>query len=252
MEWYDDMKKVSYYVLLFLMGMMVTIGVKASTCSDERVLELSSLANNVNVSYQQYDKLVDEFDSETFTEEDDSIVKSTYPAYYLTIYNLPDDLNASIIRNDTSKNVVVYGKDKEEDGVVYVDTGYAAKVKLFTIKIRSNDSNCKNEILKTVAVTTPMYNKFSTYNSCQENPDFNLCQQFTTTDYSDITNSQFVSKLNEYKEKKAEEEKMQKSIFYRIGKFLGTYMWYIIIPVVIIGVALIVIYIIRRKKSRLV
>lgn len=230
----------------------MTIGVKASTCSDKRVLELSSLANNVNVSYQQYDKVVDEYDSEIFVDEDDTSVKSTFPAYYLTIYNLPKDLNVSVIRNDTKKNVVVYDDNKEEDGVIYIDTGYAAKVKLFTIKVRSNDSNCKNEILKTMAVTTPMYNKFSQYNSCQENPDFKLCQQFTTTDYSDVTNSQFIEKLNEYKVQKEEEEKRKNSLFYNIGKFISKYRWYIIIPIVIIGVALIVIYIIRRKKSRLV
>ena len=246
------MKKNSCYILLILLSVFITYGVKASTCSDKRILELSSLANNVNVSYQQYDKLVDEFDSETFVDDGDSIVKSTYPAYYLTIYNLPKELNASIIRNDTTKNVVVYESDKKEDGVVYVDTGYAGKVKLFTIKIRSNDSNCKNEILKTIAITTPMYNKFSTYNSCIENPDFNLCQQFTTTDYSDVTTAQFEEKLEEFKIKKNEEEKWKKSLIYNIGKFISTYRWYIIIPIVILGVALIVIYIIKRKKSRLV
>ena len=246
------MKKNICYVLLFLFCMCITQGVNASTCSDKRVLELSSLANNVNVSYQQYDKLVDEYDSETFAGEDDTIVKSTFPAFYLTIYNLPSELNVSIIRNDTTKNLVFYATDKEQDGIVYVDTGFAGKVKLFTVKIRSNDSSCKNEVLKTVAVTTPMYNKFSKYESCIENPDFNLCQQFTTTDYSDITSSQFNEKLNEYKEKKAEEERRQNSLIYKVGKFLSTYKWYIVIPAVIIGVALIVIYIIRRKKSRLV
>lgn len=247
------MKKICYVVLIML-GLFISFGVKASTCGDKRILELSSKANDVNVSYQEYDKLVDEFDSETFVDENDgdSIVRETFPAYYLTIFNLPEDLNVSIIRNDTKKNVVVYSSDKKEDGVVYVDTGFAGKVKLFTLKIRSNDSSCKNEILKTVAVTTPMYNKFSQYNSCLENPEFSLCQQFTTVDYSEVTNSQFVEKLNEYKVQKAEEEKKQKSIIYQIGKFLSTYKWYIIIPIVIIGVALIVIYIIRRKKSRLV
>ena len=248
------MKKNSCYVLLFLLGICMTVGVKASTCSDQRVLELSSLANDVNASYQQYDKVVDEYESEIFVgdEDEDTKTQSTFPAYYLTIYNLPKDLNVSIIRNDTRKNVVVYADDKEDDGVIYVDTGYAAKVKLFTLKVRSNDSNCKNEILKTIAVTTPMYNKFSQYNSCQENPDFKLCQQFTTTDYSDVTNSQFIEKLNEYKEQKAEEEKKKNSLFYNIGQFISKNRWYIIISIAIIGVALIVIYIIRRKKSRLV
>ena len=245
------MKKCGCYILIFVLSLFITVGVKASTCSNERVLELSALANDVNISYQEYDKQVDEFESETFAEEEDALIKSTYPAYYLTIYNLPEDLNVSIIRDDTKKNVVAYASDKEEDGVLYVDTGYAAKVKLFTVKIRSNDSNCQNEVLKTVAVTTPKYNKFSQYNSCQENPDFDLCKQFTTTDYSDVTNDQFVEKLEEYKAKKAEEEKRQKSLIYNIGKFFESYGIYVAIAVVIIGVAIIVIMK-KRKKSRLV
>lgn len=245
------MKKNIYFVLLFVFGLLITTGVKASTCRDTRVLELSSLANEVNVSYQEYDKVVDEYSSETFVDEDDDPeTKSTFPAYYLTVYNLPDDLNVSVVRNDTKKSVEAYTKDKDADGVIYIDTGYAAQVKLFTVKIRSNDSNCKNEILKTVAITTPKYNKFSQYMVCQENPDFNLCQQFTTTDYSDVTEDQFNEKLEEYKTKKEEEERKQKSILYNIGKFLSAYGWYILIAVVIIGVAIIVIKI-RRKKSRL-
>ena len=247
------MKKNSLFILLFLTSMFITVGVKASTCSDERVIELSSLANNVNVSYQQYDKFVEEYISESFTgEDDDSKVVATYPAYYLTIYNLPEDLNVSVVRSDSDKDIEVTSKDKKEDGVIYIDTGYATNVKLFTIKIRSNDSNCGDEIMKTVAITTPMFNKLSMNASCQDNPDFKLCQQFTTTDYSDVIDSQFQQKLEEYKAQKAGEEKKQNSILYNISKFVSKYRWYIIIPVVIIGVALIVIYIIRRKKSRLI
>ena len=246
------MKKKSYFIMLFLLMLTLTVKVKASTCSDQRVLDLSSLANNVNVSYQQYDKLIEEYDSETFTDEEDSIVKHTYPAYYLTIYNLTDDLNVSVTRDDTSKVVTASSKDKNADGVVYIDTDVATRVKMFTVKIRSNDSNCKNEVLKTTVINTPMYNQLSTYNACQEYPDFDLCQQFTTNDYSNVTSVDFTKKLEEYKVQKAEEEKKQKSIIYNIGKFISTYRWYIIIPAIIIGVALIVIYIIRRKKSRLV
>lgn len=244
------MKKNINYLLLLLFGMLITVGVKASTCSDSRVLELSSLANEVNVSYQEYDKVVDKLDSDTFGDEDGE-VDVTYPAYYLTIYNLSDDLNASIVRSDTKETVEVSAKNKDKDGVVYVDAGMAAKVKLFTVKIRSNDSSCKNEVLKALAVTTPMFNDFSTYTVCQEYPEFELCKKYTTVDYSNLTMSDFNTKLEEYKVKKEEEERQQKSIVYNVGKFFDTYKWYII-GVVIIGVAIIVIYRIRRKKSRLV
>ena len=191
MEWYDNMKKKSLYVLLFLLGLFITGGVKASTCTDKRVLELSSLSNDVKVSYQEYDKVTGQYESDTFVDGEgdnvDNIVKTTYPAYYLTIYNLPKELNVSIIRSDTKKTVDVTSNDASKDGVIYVDTGLASKLKMFTVKIRSNDSSCKNEIMKTLVVTTPMYNSFSSYESCQEYPEFELCKQFTTVDYSEMT-----------------------------------------------------------------
>lgn len=247
-----NMKKKNYLFLMLVLFFTLTIKVNASTCSSERSLELSSLANNVNVSYQVYDKVIDEYDSETFTDEDDTSVKHTYPGYYLTIYNLIDDLNVTIQRDDTQKVVELNSSNKNEEGIVYVDTGLAGKIKNYTVKIRSNDSNCQNEILKTVVITTPMYNDFSKYEVCQENPEFNLCQEFTTVDYSEVSNSTFMTKLDEYKKQKAEDEKKKNSIIHNILVFLNTYKWYIIIPIIVLVIAIIVIYIIRRKKSRLV
>lgn len=246
------MKRKNYLLLLFLLMFVVTLKVKASTCSNERILELSSLANNVNVSYQEYDikETVDNpYPGEGNEEE---TYETSFPGYYLTIYNLDDGLNVAVKRDDTNKVVTVNSEDKDADGVVYIDTGAAGKVKTFTIAIRSNDSNCKNEILQTKVMTTPMYNFFSSYDVCKDNPDFDICKEFTTVDYSNLTDAEFMDKLDEYKVQKAEEEKKQKSIIYQVGKFLSDYKWYIIISILVIVVAIIVIYVIRRKKSRLV
>ena len=246
------MRKNYYLVTLFVLLFAFSFKVSASTCKNERVMELTSLANNVNVSYQEYEQLVDEYDSEMFADEEDSHIKVTYPSYYLTVYNLVDDLNVSVSRNDTNQVIIATSKDKDEDGVVYFDTGFATRVKTFTVKIRSNDSNCQNEVLKTLTLTTPMFNKMSLYHDCEENPEFSLCQKFTSVDYSNVTPQDFDKKLSEYKVQKEEEEKKANSIWYNIGNFLSKYMWFIIIPIVVIVIAIIVIYVIRRKKSRLV
>lgn len=246
------MKKKSYFIMLFLLLFAVTVKVKASTCSNERILELSSLANNVNVSYQEYDIVEVVNNPEPAEGNEDETYERKFPGYYITIYNLEDGLNVAVKRDDTNKVVTVSSEDKQDDGVVYIDAGAAGKVKTFTIAIRSNDSNCKNEILQTKTLITPMYNFFSSYEICKENPDFNICKEFTTVDYSSLTDAEFMTKLDEYKVQKVEEEKKQKSIIYNVGKFLSQYGWYIIAIVLVIVIAIIVIYIIRRKKSRLV
>ena len=78
--------------------MSFCINVKASTCSDERILELSSLANNVKVNYEPYDIL-----GEKYVDDMNNIeTQSVTPAFYITIYNLDEKLNVSISVSTTN------------------------------------------------------------------------------------------------------------------------------------------------------
>ena len=241
------MRKRKLLILFFALMFVSLTSVKASHCSDERILELSSLANNVKVSTEREDRVSESIHSEEIDED----VNIYYPAFYVSIYNLTNSLNVSITRDDTQKTVYGYYKDVEKDGVLYVDAGFATSVKTFTIKIRSNDSNCQNEVLKSISIQTPKYNLKSQYESCIGNSDFEMCKEFTTTDYSDVSAIDFGKELDKYKEEKAKEEKRVNSIFYKIAKFISKYKWIIII-VIIIAIAGIIVYIINRKKSRLV
>ena len=240
----EEKKKI---IFLFLLMFAFSIKVCASTCSDARILELSSLANNVNVSYEKENRISDTY----VAAETNETTNDTYPAFYVTIYKLTKDLNVSITRDDIKKTVYANAEDAYDDGVIYVDAGFATMVKTFTIKIRSNDSNCQNEVLKTVVVTTPMYNIHSQYEVCKENPDFDLCQEFTTVDYSEVTDTSFSAKLDEYKEQKAKEEKRANSIFYKIASFISKYRW-IFITIAVLVIAYVIYFFIKRKKSRLV
>ncbi len=246
MEWYDNMKKRIYFLTLFVLFMAFTIKVNASTCSNERIIELSALANNVQVSYEPYDDETTYFNP-LFEEEDTKVV----PSFYITIYNLTDGLNAYVQRKDTNQTIVMTSDNTDTDGVVYIDTGEAYKTKTVDVLIRSDDSNCQDEILKSTTITLPMYNRFYFYKPCEENPEFEMCQEFTTNDYSNISDSMFSEKLNTYKEEKAEEERKQKSLWYKITSFLNKYKW-IIIGIIAIIIAIVIIIIIRRKKSRLI
>ncbi len=240
------MKKRLLIMFFALMFVSLT-SVKASHCSDERILELSSLANNVKVSTERVDRLSETIHSAE-TDEDEEIY---YPAFYITVYNVTNSLNISVTREDTNKTAYGYFKDRDEDGVIYFDTGFADMVKNFTVKIRSNDSNCQNEILKSMTIQTPMYNYMSTYESCKGNSEFDLCKEFTTTDYGEVSDIAFEKEMDKYIKDKAKEEKRVNSIFYKLAQFMSKYKW-IIIAIAIVAVALVVVYIINRKKSRLV
>ncbi len=235
-------------LILFFALMFVSLAsVKASTCSDARTLELSSLANNVNVGMEKEYREVAKY----VAEEDGEETTDIFPAFYLTVYNLTNDLNIAVSREGYQKISYFSYKDVYEDGVLYLDAGFADEVKSYTIKIRSNDAGCKNEILKTITVTTPKFNAKSQYEVCQENSDFNMCKEFTTVNYDEVSESSFIEELDKYKEEKAEEEKRANSIFNKIAKFISKYRW-IFITVIIVAIAFAVVYFINRKKSRLV
>lgn len=241
------MKKIRKFLLLILLSIIFMPKVWASTCSDSRIMELTSAATNVKVNYEEYKledpNYVDEIFGDNNTGE--------YPHFYVTIHNLTDDLNAVILREDTKKSIEVYSKDKDDDGVIYVDAGAATSVKNFKVTIRSNNSNCKNEVLRTAVVTIPMYNVFSEYDTCVDYPDFELCKKFVSSDYKDLSDRDFTTKLEKYKEDKKEEEKRQNSFTYKVAQFLNQYGIYIIIALIVM-IAAVIYYLIRRKKRRLV
>ena len=239
--------KKKLLILFFALMFVSLTSVKASTCSDKRILELSSLANNVNIGMEKEYREAAKYKAEEDGEETTDI----FPAFYLTVFNLTKDLNIAVSREGYEKSSYFSYKDVYEDGVLYLDAGFATEVKNFAIKIRSNDAACKNEVLKTVTITTPKFNSKSQYEVCQDNSEFNMCKEFTTVDYDNVSESSFIEELDKYKEEKAEEEKRANSIFNKIAKFISKYRW-IFITVIIVAIAFAVVYFINRKKSRLV
>ena len=227
----------------FLLTISFTVKAE-STCSSERVMELTGLANNVKADYEEYEIKVG-------SDEDPALNSGEYytrKAFYVRIYNLTNDLNVKVSA-DGYKDKVVYYKDIDSDGILYIDSSYANKVKNFTLYIRSNDTNCQNEQLKQITVTVPMENIFHNYSQCQSNPDFYLCEEYTTSDFSNMDDFEFVKLVTEYSEKKAKEEKWHNTVTYKFLDFIKKYIVYIVIIIVLV-IGLIYLLIKRDKQRR--
>ena len=239
------MKKKLFLFTITSFLMLFSFNVKAaSTCSSEREMELSSIANNVNVDYLEYDKSMDEG-----LESGEAEVATT-PAFYIRIFNLTSDLNVKINLDGSKNFTYASSTDAADDGIIYLDTSVASTIKNYTITIRSNDSNCQNEVLRTITITVPMYNYLYSSGECETNADFYLCQEFTTSDYSNVKDSDFTSKLSEYKEDKAKEEAKESSITYKTFSFIKSYRWYFIGAGIIILIAIISILIMKKRRSK--
>lgn len=239
------MKKKLLLSIFTAILLTLSFSVKAeSTCSIERGMELSSLANNVNADYAPYEVVISSKDDPILSEGEFS--KRT--AFYVRVYNLTNDLNVRVSL-DGYKDVVLYNKDARDDGVVYLDSSYPDKIKTYTLTIRSNDGNCRNEVLRKIEVTVPALNYFHNYQKCVENPDFYMCQEYTTTDFSDVDESQFQQQIDEYIKNKQEEEAKQNKITYKVKEFVKKYVVFFIIIIALLVIA-IVIEIIKGKQRR--
>ena len=109
--------------------------------------------------------------------------------------------------------------------------------------------NAANEVLKQITVTVPMQNYFYNFAQCEANPEYYLCQEYTTTDYTSMSDDQFIEQINKYVENKKVEEEKQSKITYKIWEFIKKYMWYFIALIVLL-IGIITFTIIRNKQRR--
>lgn len=239
-----SMKKNLLFSMLVALLILVTINVKAaSSCSDTREAELSGLANNVNVDYDIYDKVLEDSTTNGQLEEGDV---ATEPAIMLRIYNLTKDLKVKVQQEGTTTAYVYTISDVQDDGILYLDSSFANAIITYDITIISADSNCLNEVLRTTSITLPEWNLYSDIAACNGYEDFYLCNEFTTTDYSNVNGQQFYTELEAYKAEKTKEEN---SITRKVANFFDTYKWYII-GVVIIALGITTYIIIRNRNKR--
>lgn len=239
------MKKGICLFLFVLFFMLFNVRVNAvSTCGTERSIELTSMAQNINADYEEYEV---ERGKDFYPDlEDGETIKE--PGFKIRIYNLTKDLNVSIKLNNKKKLLEYSYKDVSEDGILYVDSGYPNEVKNYTITVRSDDDNCQNEILRKIAITLPVENYFHDFDACKENPEYYLCQEFTNVDYySNMTTDSFSKQINEYVEQKQKQQEKESKFSYKLLLFIKRYLWFFI-TIIVLGVAMCVYTKYKRKQ----
>ena len=74
------------------------------------------------------------------------------------------------------RDLYYHFSDMSSDGILYVDSGYPDEITNYEIYVRSNDSNCQNEVLRTITVTVPMRNRFADTEECKNNIEYYMCE----------------------------------------------------------------------------
>lgn len=204
------MKNKCLVITLFtFMFLCFPFSVRAD-CDYSRLSELSKIASNVKFSYN-YDE------NNYFT---------------ITATNITNDVY--VVDSDNN-----YFRSNDAQATYYS----GEKV---TFNIYSNDSNCPGELLLTRYITFPSYNIYYSSDECKENPDFQYCKKWVSTN---ISSAEFNNLLNSYKNTVNTEVDEDESLWEIIVKIVNENIVVVAISGILI-LGLLLSFIIRKFLKR--
>lgn len=246
------MRKSAKCVLATLLIFCFTGNVNAAECSYEKQVELNNLAATVKATYEEVEIDTGEtyFDDMKFDENGENVVLKRYEkGFNIKLLNLPDNLSVEA-SNDLGfqKNISYLETNK---GSIDIGTNKANQVINYTFKIKVATGACIGKELRVINLVVPMYNSYSETSYCQENPNFEYCNEYTTNAVQ-MDYIKFDEAVKKYESNKKEEEKKEEQT--KIERILEIIKENKII--IISGISLIVIIvsgvIVIKRRRRLI
>ena len=213
------MKSILIFLLFSLLLGYSTVYAECDYAEQARINDLAGLVSAESQTYEQTKEYFDEGYGETVT--------LSYWYGRINIYNITNDLYVEIEDLGTFYS--------NEDNVITIDTGLTDDVKEYSIDVLAVEPACSKDPIRTLNVTIPRLNPYSSYPQCLEHPDYYYCNKFVYLD--EITESEFLNGINNYAEREDGLNDDDETIFDRlINFFRNYYVSIIIIVVVIIGI----------------
>ena len=251
------MGKFRKFILSILSFVLIIGNAKAAACDYEEKAQLNKEAANVKANYEIKERILDpsEYtipDAILGTEAEATYVAKT-DYIQVNILNITKNMYVEVT-NDKNSESKTYTYADVKDGNISFDWYNIGELVKYTIKVyASSETGCNGNTLKTLYVSLPRYNDYSTYNICSKVPEYYMCQEYVT--YEDTGYSTFVKRVKEEvtkKEEKEKEEQERKSKWYnKMFDFIKDHKTAFIVG----GITLVVVaggatYIIIKKRRR--
>lgn len=203
------MSKFSKLNLILITFFSFIITSKAVSCSYEEQAKLNNEAANVKVNYEIKERILDKSEySPPDGAEDDYVAKSDY--MQVNILNLTENMYVEV-SNNYNDDVKIYNYADTDNGNISFDWYTIGSVVKYTVKVfSSSNTSCEGNNLKTLHITLPRYNDYSTYDICSSVPEYYLCERYVT--YDEVSYDKFFTRVNKEveKQRKIEEEENKK------------------------------------------
>ncbi len=251
------MYRLKYIFLsLAVFGMFIGTAKAVGTCDYTQRATLNNEASEIRANYEIKEKELDPNlygppDSILGTEEEETWVPKT-DYLQINILNLTENLYIEV-SSDKSSDVTRYNFSDTNNGTLAIEWNDVSEVARLTITVKSTGNNgCQDDTIRTMTLTLPRYNSYSTYGMCEVASDYYLCQEYVT--FGDIDFADFIDNVT------AEVDRIQNgdandeedlSWLESIGKFISEHK----VPFIVGGISLVVIVgivvvvIIKRRRS---
>lgn len=251
------MRKNAKCVLVALLSFCFVVNVNAAECSYEKQVELNNIASTVKATYEEVE--IDTGETRSYVDPETDLIDPskqipiTEKGFKVSIVNMEEDLYVDV-KNDSNNSTKTYQYTDAVDKIIDLGTYKADKVITYTITVKASKGDCAGTELRTITLVTPRYNSYSELSYCENNPNFEYCQEYITGE--DISYEEFLKRTENYTEPEKKEEITQEkqTITDKIKEFYkkNKKMIYIISGfIVIVGVATAAIIVIKRR-SRLI
>ncbi len=248
------MRKNAKYILVSLLSFCFAVNVNAAECSYEKQVELNNIASTVKATYEAVDiDSGEKYYDETFDENGNPNMKEYYvKGFKVKLLNITNELSAEVTNSLGQSRTISYSDT--DNGTIDLWTNKAENLITYSIKIRAADGDCAGIELRTIEILIPRYNYYSETSFCQNNPEFEYCQEFTTSssDIDSIKFDEMSKKYTEEKNKDNKKEKIQKNSFLNKIKIFFKEKGVIIFSIIGIMGLIVVILLIIRKRRRLI
>ena len=101
--------------------------------------------------------------------------------FNINLINVTKDIYVKVT-NNKDNNEHVFKNDGQNDGIYTFQTKKSDEMVTYTIEIYANKYDCAGELIRKYTMITPMYNSYSEFQTCKDNPEFYYCQEFISTE----------------------------------------------------------------------
>ena len=214
------MRKIVFSIFCFLF--LFPLSVSAASCTKEQISRYEQLASAIQTTFE-------------YKETEEGLT------FDILFHNVHEDL---YIINYNSLASYEY----KNSGIITAHSYMPGQIYKFSVL--NYNGYCETQIVRSIIVTTPNYNKYYKDPVCDGVNGFELCQKWANI--GNISYERFVEGVNDYKEKNkvnevAPEEETDQNVVNDIRSFLATYYIYIIICILII--ASIIMYLVNKKNK---